>query len=185
LGQDIVQSQFSKADHAAFRTRLREETGLLKRWFDERRFSAEEGFTAGLELEAWLLDANCLPTPHSDEFIATANDPRIVHELSKFNFELNVDPRSLTGDCLSATRADLATLWSRCRRAAETLGMRPMMIGILPTVRDEMLQLAWMAESNRYKALNEAIMHARSAQPLHIAISGADELDFRCDHIML
>ncbi len=52
--------------------------------------------------------------------------------------------------------------------------MRMLMIGILPTVRDEMLQPAWMAEVNRYRALNEEIMHARRDQPLHIAIHGED-----------
>lgn len=141
--------------------------------------------TIGLELEAWLLDRNCLPTPQSDEFISTANDERVVHELSKFNFELNADPRELSGDCFAAIQGDLDALWVRCVRAAGTLGIRPMMIGILPTVRDEMLQPAWMADSNRYDALNREIMRARGDRPLHIAISGKDDLAYRCDHIML
>ncbi len=185
MGQEIARSGFSDEDRERYRSRLRAETSTLKRWFSERRFAEDEGYTAGLELEAWLIDRNCLPTPHSDEFISTTNDPRVVHELSKFNFELNADPRPLAGDCFSATRADVETLWQRCRRAGDTLDMRMLMIGILPTVRDEMLQPAWMAEVNRYRALNEEIMHARRDQPLHIAIHGEDELDLTCGHIML
>ncbi len=176
---------FDEADHQAFRKRLREETKHLKRWFDERAFEETDAFTVGLEIEAWLIDRNCLPTPNADEFIATANDERVVPELSKFNFELNADPRSLADDCFSSIAADIDRLWERCRRAGETLGMHPLTIGMLPTVRDEMLQPAWMSGGNRYKALNQSLLAARQSEPLHISISGRDTLDYRCDHIML
>lgn len=185
MGQDIARSRFDESDHAEFRARLRDETKTLKRWFEEKRFEQSDIFRTGLELEAWLVDENFLPTPSSDEFIATANDPHVVHELSKFNFELNADPHDLKGRCFATMRGDLDNLWQRCTHAAETLRQRPVAIGILPTVRDEMLQPTWMSDLNRYKALNDELFRARQSEPFHIEISGQDELDYRCDHIML
>ena len=185
MGEDIGQTAFTPDDYAAFRDRLRRETNTLKRWFDERRFDHDPGHMIGLEIEAWLVDRDCLPSPQAEEFIATANDERIVPELSKFNFEMNADPRTLDGDCLDGLQQDIDRLWDRCARAGETLNLKPLTTGMLPTVRDEMLQPAWMADANRYKALNAALLAARESEPLHIKISGHDTLDYRCDHIML
>ncbi|MEM8694641.1 MAG: hypothetical protein AAGE05_01315 [Pseudomonadota bacterium] len=185
MGEDIEQTAFDPADFDAFRDRLRGETKTLKRWFDEHRFEESDGFTMGLEIEAWLVDQNCLPSPQADEFIATANDDRVVPELSKFNFEMNADPRRLRDDCLDATYRDVDALWDRCTRAGETLSLKPLATGMLPTIRDEMLQPEWMASANRYKALNKALLSARESKPLHIDIRGVDTLDYRCNHIML
>lgn len=185
MGQEIEQTRFSDADHRAFRDALREETSELRRWFAEERFVRVERPRVGLEIEAWLVDRDFLPTPQAEQFIAAANDERVVPELSKFNFELNADPRRLEGPCFQAIRDDLEGLWQRCQRAAEMVQVQPLAIGILPTIRDEMLQPEWMADSNRYKALNRSLFAARRSQPLHISIEGHDRLDYRCDHIML
>lgn len=126
-----------------------------------------------------------MPAPHNQEFIATANDPRVVAELSRFNFELNADPCTLTGDCLERIETGIGDLWKRCERAAETLRLDPVAIGILPTVRDEMLQPEWMSDVDRYRALNEELFRARGSRPLEIKIDGGEQLALRCDHIMI
>lgn len=185
MGEDIGKTDFDETDYDAFRARLRNETKILKNWFEDRRFDTADRFTTGLEIEAWLIDENCLPAPNADEFIATANDERVVPELSKFNFEMNADPQPLYGDCLDATYREIDQLWSRCKRAGATLNLKPLTTGMLPTVRDEMLQPTWMASANRYAALNNALLKARESKPLHICIEGEDRLDYRCDHIML
>lgn len=185
MGQEIASTQFSEADHAAFRERLREETKQLKAWFDQRAFDYSDRLTIGLELEAWLVDGDALPAPENRAFLAAADDPDIVEELSRFNFEINAPPRPLYGDAFDLTRRDLEATWATCRRAAGSLGLTPVAVGILPTVRDEMLQPDWMSDTNRYRALNRELMLRRGGRPLHICIEGADTLDYRCDHIML
>ncbi len=185
MGDEIRSGHFGAEDHRIFRERLQDETKRIGRWFDEARFDSPERLTVGFELEAWLVDGDHLPAPHNEEFIATANDPRVVAELSRFNFELNGDPRPLDGACFQGFESHLNQLWDRCDRAAATLRMEPVAIGILPMVRDEMLQPAWMSGSNRYRALNDALFAARQAEPWHIRIVGAERLDYRCDHIML
>ena len=185
MGQEIASEDFSQADFDEFRARLRDETKTLKSWFDTRRFHYDENLTVGLELEAWLLDDNVLPAPVNQEFLRIADHPDIVEELSAFNIEINAPPAALAGPVLSETEKALENVWSVCRDAGAQCGVRPAMIGILPTVRDEMLQPGWMSDANRYRALNRQLMRQRERKPLHINIQGRDDLDYRCDHIML
>ncbi|MEL7445102.1 MAG: glutamate--cysteine ligase [Pseudomonadota bacterium] len=185
MGQDIDRAQFTDEDHRAFRDSLRQETNTLKRWFDEQAFDISSTFTVGLELEAWLIDRNHLPSPRNDEFFAALDDPDVVAELSRFNVELNAPPHPLEGGVLSQTRTELDATWRKCEQAAAMLDLKPVAIGILPTVRDEMLQPAWMSDANRYRALNAELFRRRGQEPLHVRIEGEDRLDYRCDHIML
>lgn len=185
MGQEIETTAFSEADHDRFRTQLREETKILKRWFEERRFDYSDNFTIGLELEAWLVDQDRLPAPENVAFLEQVDDPDVVEELSKFNFELNAPARALDEFALTSTQADLDDAWFKCMDAAKALELTPVMVGILPTIRDEMLQPSWMSDTNRYHALNQELLRLRRRQPVHIDIAGVDPLEYRCDHIML
>lgn len=185
MGQEIGEQDFSAEARAAYKVRLREETGRLKHWFDERAFDYDEGFTVGLELEAWLVDENHLPAPRNLEFLKAVADAEVVEELSKFNFEINTPPRPMGSSTFADTQRDLGEVWSRCGKVAETLDLRPVAIGILPTVRDEMLQPDWMSETNRYRALNREVFRRRKGRFLHIHIEGQDLLDYHCNHVML
>lgn len=185
MGQEIESEHFTEDDFIAFRSRLREETKTLKCWFEERRFDADEDLTIGLELEGWLIDENYLPAPRNKEFLTAVHNPDICEELSAFNFEMNDAPKTLTGTALSDTQEGLAATWTTCWRACDIVGVRPLLIGILPTVRDDMLQLEWLSEGARYRALNRELLNIRSSEPLHIRIEGHDELDYHCDNIML
>lgn len=185
MGQEILESSFTAEDHEAFRKKLREETSCLKQWFDHGKLHTSDEFTVGLELEAWLVDENHLPAPENQTFLKTAGDSEIVEELSRFNFEINAPPQPLRSGCLSAIKDDLEARWQRSKVAAEKLKLRPLAIGILPTIRDEMLQPNWMSSSNRYRALNCEIFKRRQGKDLHIHIEGNDTLDYHCSHIML
>ena len=185
MGQEIEQAAFSASDHTEFRARLRHETATLKRWFDTSAFAHAAPPTTGLELEAWLIDPNHLPAPDNAAFLAAVDDPQVVFELSKFNFELNVDPQVMDPHFLERTHDALEELWRRCERTAQQMGLGVVATGILPTVRDEMLQLSWMSDSERYRALNQEVMRLRGGVPLSIDIEGQDRLTYQCDHIML
>ena len=185
MGQEIVRTAFSDEDREVFRRRLRDETKVLKRWFDERMLDHSDHFTIGLELEAWLVDSQLQPAPQNEAFLKAVNDPDIVEELSKFNFELNAPARPLGDYAFSATHSDLDRTWSGCVRTAGSMDLYPVLIGILPTVRDDMLRPSWMSDTNRYRALNQELLRLRKDIPVHVSISGKDPLDYQCDHIML
>lgn len=185
MGQEIGSSGFTDEMRDEFSARLREETKILKSWFDADAFVNDSGYTTGLEVEAWLTDENALPSPRNVEFLNAVDDPLVVAELSQFNFEINTIPQRIRRGIFGAVESDLARTWAKCRATASRLGMKPMLVGILPTVRNEMLQLDWMSPSERYKALNEEVFRLRSNSPLHINISGKETLDIRCDHVMM
>ena len=92
---------------------MREETKILKRWFDEKVF--EEGTRkCGLEQEGWLVTRDFVPAPIGHEFIENLNDPMVVPELSKFNFEINSDPLELKGNVFSKIEEHLGKIWKKC-----------------------------------------------------------------------
>jgi hypothetical protein len=132
MGQEITDSHFEPADFKAFSERLERETRLLCQWLEEGAFSegANEG---GFELEAWLVDNQGRPAPVIESYLQQLNDPLVVPELATFNMELNGNPRTLQGNALSALKDELEQTWGRCNRAAEQVGARLAMIGILPT----------------------------------------------------
>ncbi|MEM9170487.1 MAG: glutamate--cysteine ligase [Pseudomonadota bacterium] len=185
MGQEIATSTFTEADRVAFRKRLRDETATLKRWFQTDAFDRDDARTVGLEIEGWLMDADVLPAPENEAFFAAVKDPDVVAELSKFNFEINAPARPLRKRVFNETRSDIERTWTACRDAAAPLGLKPMAVGIAPTVRDDMLQPSWMSEGERYRALNRELLRRREDRPILIDIEGDDRLRYRCDHIML
>ena len=157
MGESIEQTHFEKEDHQVFSSKLREETLELKKMIEGRAFEYREETPTGLEVEAWLVDQNHIPSPSNDEFLTNCADKNVVEEISKFNFELNTEPLIVGENCLTKLQKDLEKTWSNCQSVAEKLKLNPMLVGIHPMVRDEMLQMEYMSEGNRYKALNDQI----------------------------
>lgn len=169
MGQEIAATQFTDADRAAFAARLAEETTLARRYYREGCFSSA-GPTCGFELEAWLIDRNFYPAPHNQTFLARIADPLVVPELSRFNIEINGDPRGPAGRGLLEMEQQLAACWARCLSAAHDEVDTVVAIGTLPTLRDADLSLAAMTPSNRYAALNAEVMRLRGGAPVEIEI---------------
>ncbi len=184
MGQEISGSRFKKHDFEAFSRRLKAETQLLERWFADKRFSARHG-TVGFELEAWLVDNAAQPAPENVRFLEQLPDALVSPELSLFNIELNSTPLMVGGDALEAMHRELEANWLRCREVAGSMGLRLAMIGILPTVRDEMLTLANMSHLTRYKALNEQVLRLRHGRALVLEIQGREHLRTEHHDVML
>ena len=184
MGQEIEASRFSQADFDAFEERLRAETELLAVWFAEDAFAATPK-VGGFELEAWLVGPEMQPAPVVEPFLGRLDDPLVVPELATFNAEINGTPQPLKGRALSRLAAELESTWARCVRTAGELNARLAMIGILPTVRPEHLDLAHMTPRRRYRALNEQILGLRRGRPLTLEIRGRDHLFVEQADVML
>ncbi|MCB0392252.1 MAG: hypothetical protein KDD58_13250, partial [Bdellovibrionales bacterium] len=130
MGKEISDKPFTLENEVEFLRRLREETKTLKTWFDERRFEYKDKPTIGLEIEAWLTDEDFFPNPINDAFLKQANDPCLVHELSQYNFEINVEPRIAHQDCFTKFEEDILTLWTKCQSKANALKAKTLLIGI-------------------------------------------------------
>jgi hypothetical protein len=175
MGQEIDASRFSQADFENFGLRLREETALLESWFRDGAFASTPK-VGGFELEACLVGADMGPAPIIEPFLERLADPLVVPELATFNAEINGTPQPLEGDALSRLAAELEATWKRCTQAAAGLDARLAMIGILPTLHPEHLNMAHMSPLKRYRALNEQILHLRRGRPLTLEIQGRDRL---------
>ncbi len=184
MGREIATHRFSAEDFTRFHARLHAETALLASWFDAARF-ADTHPVGGFELEAWLVDAAARPAPINQAFLARLAQPLVVPELARFNVEINTAPRVLRGDALRRLHADLDLTWRRCNEAAAGLGARLVMIGILPTVRDEQLTVANMSDQERYRALNDQVFRLRHGRPITLDIAGRERLQTAHRDVML
>jgi gamma-glutamylcysteine synthetase len=185
MGQEISGGRFHKEDFERFACRLTAESALLQRLFDEGGLSTRHG-SGGFELEAWLVDRDGLPAPINEQYLALLGDGALFSpELSRFNVELNSTPLQVAGDALSRMQQELQDNWDYCRRVAQQLDADLVMVGILPTVRDEMLTLEQMSAMERYRALNEQVLRLRQGKPLHLDIQGTQHLHSEHRDVML
>ncbi|MEO1131252.1 MAG: glutamate--cysteine ligase, partial [Cyanobacteria bacterium J06639_1] len=176
MGQEISTSHFTPADFDRFRDRLHQETALLASWFESQSAASPDSptFTIGFELEAWLVDRNCNPTPTNQTYLDALDDPLVGPELAKFNVELNTTPLPLAGSCFQAVRTEFDRTWKRCCKTARQHHGNLIAIGILPTVTPDHLTLANMSEMVRYRALNQRVMSCHENGKINLEIHGSD-----------
>ncbi len=175
MGEEIEAVAFTQEDAAGFKRRLESETALARELFESDAFSSE-GYAFGFEVETWILDHSFFPSPVNQQLLERLNDPLAVPELSRFNLELNSEPLALSGDALDRSLKELDALWRRCNKAAHELDANLVLIGTLPTIREEDLTLANISPLNRYYALNDEVLRRRGGRPLKIDIAGRDRL---------
>jgi len=184
MGQEIHTSRFTQTDFETFGACLRQETELLEGWFRDGVFASTHKI-GGCELEAYLVAADLTPAPIVEPFLERLADPMVGPELATFNAEINATPQPLRGDALSRLAAGLEATWERCTRAAAGLDTRLAMIGILPTVRPEHLDMAHMSPLKRYRALNEQTLRLRRGRPFTLEIQGKDRLFLERRDVMM
>jgi len=184
MGDEIDRRYFDAEDFSLFRAKLDEETALLSETFARGEFS-ERGDVAGFELEAWLVDDQGDPLPDNERYLAALDNPLVVPELAAFNVELNGSPSALTGKVFSRLHDELAATWQACEAAADETGCHLVTIGILPTVREDMLNSEYMSRMVRYHSLNDRVMALRDGRPLELAIEGESELTTYHPDVML
>lgn len=184
MGQEIQQARFSDEAFAEFAARLRQETDLLVAW-ERDGCMRDSPARLGYELEAWLVDQAAAPAPRNAEFIKQVDDPLIVPELARFNFEINDHPLDLGAGQFLRMQEALQARWQRCAESAAALGLQPVSVGILPTLQQHDLCLGNISELSRYHALNEQVFQLRGERPLEIAIHGEDALALQHHDVML
>lgn len=174
MGSEIAKTEFSEEDFRQFRQNLRKETRILMEWFSSDVFEQHQEM-CGFELEGWLVDRHCAPSPENEKFLRRVNNSLVVPELSKYNFELNIEPHPLDSHLPAFLNRELRKLWNICTVNARDMGCNTLMIGILPTLQDRMLTLQNISALQRFHALNREILRSRSPHPLKIHIEGTKD----------
>lgn len=174
MGLEIDRDSFGDADHAAFAAKLQGSVRALEQVLARPGFG-EGPLSIGAELELNLVDGAARPMPVNGAVLAHAFDPRLTHEVNRFNLEINANPVPLRARALSAMYDELASALASTRKAAAAHGARVVTVGILPTLVEADLHPSMLTESMRYRALAAGLLRARG-EPFQVEIRGEDEL---------
>nr|CTQ94669.1 FIG01038974: hypothetical protein [Kibdelosporangium sp. MJ126-NF4] len=120
----------------------------------------------GLEIELNLVDDRLSPAMTNSVVLEKIDDPDFTLELGQHNLELNVRPRPLDGTGAIELEKDIRASLTRANSKAHDAGSDLVMIGILPTVREEHFDARWLSPKGRYRVLNERIFAARGEEML-------------------
>ncbi len=184
MGQEIHEVHFNDQAFAEFAGRLEAETKLLGAWEADGLLS-EQPFRLGFELEGWLIDAEGMPAPRNQAFLERLDDPQVVPELARFNFEINDAPLDFSAGMFDRMHASLLHRWRHCEATARALDMQALSIGILPTVSGQHLHLGNISGMSRYHALNEQVFRLREGRPIDVFIEGGETLRHQHHDVML
>ncbi|MGH2969001.1 MAG: glutamate--cysteine ligase [Solirubrobacteraceae bacterium] len=181
MGEDVAATVFSREDRQRYRQKVKRCLDVFARMLAESRFDAAPG-SIGLEIELNLTDEAGDPAMLNARVLEAIADGDFQTELAQFNVEINVPPRSLSGDVFSALERDVRTSLNNAEEKARSVGAHMVMVGILPTVTDRHLNADSFSANQRYQMLNEQIFAARG-EDLDIAIAGVERLSTFADTI--
>jgi gamma-glutamyl:cysteine ligase YbdK (ATP-grasp superfamily) len=183
VGTDIDRETFDEADDAPFQQRLEQCLSTLGQLLERPGFGVGPA-TLGAELELSLVDGAARPLLHNQAVRAAAADARVTVELDRFNLELNATPMPLVGRPFATLDEELRLVLGRVADAAQAYGGRPVLVGILPTLRSADLGARAISDLPRYRALNNRLRRLRH-DPFRLRISGADPLELVSDDVAL
>lgn len=177
MGEQIDRRERTGSDRRRYREALRRCLATLERMLADGAF-AKEDFRTGLEMELNLLGPDLAPAMSNEAVLSHLADPEFQTELGQFTIELNAPPRRINGAGLRELEGGLRRSLNHAESRARELDARIAMIGILPTVRAEHLEPAFMSSDPRYAALDEAVLAARG-EDVVIDIEGPERLELQ------
>lgn len=187
MGEEVASRAFTHVDRRLYRDKLRRCLDALHLMVDEDRFAVEQTLT-GMELELYIVNSDGSPALRNHDVLSymskcsAADGYDIQDELGRFNLEMNLAPRTVTGDGLAEYEQRLTTWLGDVSTAAQSTAATVVMIGTLPTVRHEDAVLESLSPGARYRLLNEQILAARGEE-LTLDIKGVESLDAHYDSI--
>ena len=182
MGRDVPAMTVSQQDRRAYREKVRQCLDVFARMLRESRFDTEPRHV-GMEMEVNLVDSNGMPAMTNTAVLAAIGDPSWASELGRFNLEINVPPRQLTGEALSALEEGVLAKLAHASGRALDSGTRLVMIGILPTLRQGDVTDEAMSANPRYRLLNDQMIAARGEE-MRISIDGPERLLTHVDTIV-
>src|SRR5215470_9719908 len=181
MGRDIQPIKISGEDRRKYREKLRRSLDVLDKMLREQVFTDHESLV-GQEIELNLVDEDGSPSMRNADVLAAIADPAWATELGQFNIEINVPPRRLDGDAFAELEQEIRADLNGADAKARGSGSHLVMIGILPTLRQDDVHEGNLSANARYKVMNEQVFAARG-EDIRIAIDGAEQLLTHADSI--
>jgi hypothetical protein len=181
MGQQVEARVFSREDRQRYRQKVRSCLDVFARMLAESRFDADRR-SVGLEIELNLTDEAGDPALTNARVLERVADPDFVTELGQFNIEINIAPRLLADGVLCEFEDTIRASLNHADERAREEGDHMMMVGILPTVTEKLLNAEVLTANPRYELINQQIFAARG-EDLEINIGGVERLSTFADSI--
>ena len=149
MGQEVEATVFSREDRQRYRQKVRTCLDVFARMLRESRFDSDRR-SFGLEIELNLTDEAGDPAMANARALEAIADADFQTEIGQFNIEINVPPRLLEGDVFTELEEAVRASLNRADERSTAVGARMMVIGILPTVREEHLNAEAFSAGHRY-----------------------------------
>ncbi|MER6943497.1 glutamate--cysteine ligase [Nonomuraea sp. NPDC000554] len=160
---------------------MRQSLDVFAQMLRESRFERDRP-VAGLEIELNIVDEHGRPAMRNAQVLAAIAAPDWATELGQFNVEINVQPQELGGDGALRLENDVRARLNHAEDRARSQGGHLVLIGVLPTLREQDVVEGALSANPRYRLLNEQIFAARG-EDLHLSIEGVERLDTHADSI--
>jgi gamma-glutamyl:cysteine ligase YbdK (ATP-grasp superfamily) len=181
MGREIQAIKFSGEDRRLYREKVRRSLDALARMLRDNAFE-DNPAQVGQEIELNLVDSEALPSMRNAEVLDVIANPAWGVEVGQFNLEINVPPRRLTAGGPDAWESEIRAALNHADERARSIGTRLIMIGILPTLRQQDIGEETLSENPRYQLLNDQIFATRG-EDLRIEVDGVDRLRTYADTI--
>jgi hypothetical protein len=181
VGDEVAATVFTGEDRKRYREKVKRCLDVFARMLREARFDADRR-SIGLEIELNITEETGDPAMANQHVLEMIADPDWQTELAQFNIEINIPPRTLEGGVLGELEAAVRKSLNHAEEGAQKAHARLVMVGILPTLSESLLNGSSLSSNPRYALLNEQIFAARG-EDLHLAIDGVDRLSVYADTI--
>lgn len=194
MGTEVGNRDFSREDRRRFRQQVGRCTEAVARMLADGLFTDQGNPPEpllGMEVELNLVDRAMNPAMANAAVLDVIADPDYQTELGQFNIEINVAPRPFVGADTVSLEASLRDSLNRAEARAATTDNHLVMIGMLPTLRQDHFAHQWISANPRYDLLNQQIFAARG-EDIELDILGvplvpgsrADRLQTSIDSIL-
>jgi len=194
MGTEVGNRDFSREDRRRFRQQVGRCTEAVARMLADGLFTDQGNPPEpllGMEVELNLVDRAMNPAMANAAVLDAIADPDYQTELGQFNIEINVAPRPFVGADTVSLEASLRDSLNRAEARAATTDNHLVMIGMLPTLRQDHFAHQWISANPRYDLLNQQIFAARG-EDIELDILGvplvpgsrADRLQTSIDSIL-
>src|SRR5690606_9398053 len=129
-----------------YRSKMQQCLEALAQMLRDERFESERP-QVGLEIELNLVDDDAEPAMCNVDALKAIADPAWSTELGRFNLEINVPPRRLTAGGPDAWEREIRDALNHAEQRAASVGAHLLMIGVLPTLRQEDVGPAALSEN--------------------------------------
>ena len=182
MGEHKVNKESNRRERAAFVRHLLDDIQALEQML-EQNLIENDIRRIGSEQEFCLVNNNWRPSDKAEEILSKLNDPHFTTELAKYNLEINLDPLELKGDCFCEVEKQLDDLLGKAVKIADSIDVKVVLTGILPTISKNELEFDYMTPNPRYWALNKIMRDLRGTD-FELRLRGVDELAIKHDSVL-